>query len=201
MTLPPPPPPLPEETMASTVTPAATTGTHIFKIEGYNMIKSSHGTGTRVESPKFQAAGHTWTISLYPNGSTKKNLGLSLHDDDAAVGDAVVQATVCFSFCSADSADSTTASSYPMSFYVGSMHCCTILSNWDMLWSYIEDDSLTIRCDITVVEKTAVNLGIICNCNDDLCKRHHVATTSGNEDHNKKAASSKPRLFGCFRYN
>jgi hypothetical protein len=49
---------------------------------------------------------------------------------------------------------------------------------------FLKDDCLAVRCDITVVEKSAVmdelvkaadmeRMGMLCKCKDDLCKRHH----------------------------
>lgn len=44
------------------------TGTHLLRIRGYSTVEKVLPHGKSVESPKFRAGGHTWTLEYYPNG-------------------------------------------------------------------------------------------------------------------------------------
>ncbi|KAK3119170.1 hypothetical protein QOZ80_9BG0715080 [Eleusine coracana subsp. coracana] len=44
------------------------TGTHLLHIREYSTIENNLPHGRCIESPKFRAGGHTWTVEYYPNG-------------------------------------------------------------------------------------------------------------------------------------
>ncbi|KAK3125098.1 hypothetical protein QOZ80_7BG0599930 [Eleusine coracana subsp. coracana] len=76
-----------------TATSRTTTGSHILKFEGYELIKKMHSDGQYVASCRFEAADHTWKIYFYPNGRRNdssyftsndvSSLVLVLDDDDS----------------------------------------------------------------------------------------------------------------------
>jgi len=57
---------------ASSITTAASTGSHMLKINGYSAAKQLLITGSHAKSCEFEAAGHTWCIFYYPNGTERK---------------------------------------------------------------------------------------------------------------------------------
>ncbi|XP_021321829.1 BTB/POZ and MATH domain-containing protein 5 [Sorghum bicolor] len=57
---------------ASSITTVASTGSHMLKINGYSAAKQLLITGSHAKSCEFEAAGHTWCIFYYPNGTERK---------------------------------------------------------------------------------------------------------------------------------
>ncbi|GJN13117.1 hypothetical protein PR202_ga31453 [Eleusine coracana subsp. coracana] len=154
------PPGLSVSTIAATVTTA--TGCHMLKFEGYNLLKKMHRNCKAVLSCTFEAAGYTWRIYFYPNSDSQYepttdyvSLFLMLDDDAAA----------------------TSADIHPEFIKRGKLE--------SRLSGFLKDDSFAIRCDITVLNKSAVKaptvqasdlekLGIVCDGTDDLCKGYHL---------------------------
>ena len=188
------------EVSVSTVTATATsTGHHMLKIEGYKHLKDIHRNGSCFESCRFEAAGHTWKICCYPNGNRRDAAGcislfLARDDDEDKEGESagVVHAEFRFALVYPRSrllpwppyAKSTTCTYPSPNSSWGFPGFITVkgLENT----GFLKDDCFTVRCDITVVEKSAVKdelvkaadmarLGMLCKCKDDLCKRHHRA--------------------------
>uniref|UniRef100_A0A0D9XUE3 MATH domain-containing protein n=1 Tax=Leersia perrieri TaxID=77586 RepID=A0A0D9XUE3_9ORYZ len=172
-----------EEITTSTITSTATTGTHMLKIDSYNMIEKSHLVGNYIESPMFDAVGHTWRIHFYPYGKTIAHKGnstvsIKLH------GGATIVANIKFSMVGSWMPYSTCCKARFSSGYM-TRSFKFIGSEQMRLSGYVKDDSFAIRCDITIVENAAVldpvvapadleRLGMVCKCKDELCKRHHV---------------------------
>ncbi|CAN6230036.1 unnamed protein product [Urochloa humidicola] len=57
---------------ASAISATATTGVHVIKLSGYSYAKQFLGIGECVESAVFEAAGHSWRVDVYPNGSVEE---------------------------------------------------------------------------------------------------------------------------------
>ncbi|KAK3127123.1 hypothetical protein QOZ80_7AG0568620 [Eleusine coracana subsp. coracana] len=174
-----------------TATSRTTTGSHILKFEGYELIKKMHSDGQYVASCRFEAADHTWKIYFYPSGrrndssyfsSNDVSLVLVLDDD---TDDGRVQADVKFSLLrrrGQPHSKSFTGTFWNKMQTSGPESSFIERSKLERRSSgFLEDDCFTVRCDITVLEKWAVkafDLGVVCDFTDDLCKRHHVVKTS-----------------------
>uniref|UniRef100_A0A0D9XUD8 MATH domain-containing protein n=1 Tax=Leersia perrieri TaxID=77586 RepID=A0A0D9XUD8_9ORYZ len=97
-------PQMEEVITTSTITSTETTGSHMLKINGYKTIRNSHCVSEYIESARFNAAGHTWSILFYPHGKTNKDIfdttsyvSLKLHDGADIARDDTVHANVKFS--------------------------------------------------------------------------------------------------------
>ncbi|TVU38988.1 hypothetical protein EJB05_12386, partial [Eragrostis curvula] len=201
---PPPPPGVSVSTIAATAT--ASTGCHMLKFEGYKLLKKMHSDGQYVRSCAFEAAGHTWRIYCYPNNRYSGNSYISLSLVLDSFGAMNVQAEVKFSLLRrrgqprSRSIVATFRYGEPLGFdrFISSGKLESRRSG------FLEDDCLAVRCDITVLEKSAEQattavqardlelLGIVCDCTDELCKRHHVRATP------PEPRKSFLKLF-CFR--
>ena len=162
------------------------------------------GNGSYIESSASKVGGHTWTIRCYLNGSKKEDAGfvsLFLHlcsDPDAAV----VLAECEFALVrhqgtppayAHQGKPSTTSHGLrsDTGVYGGKGGTC----GWGLSWfisveeleqsMFLRDDCLAVQCTVSVVrertvkEKTVLagdmaRLGMLCKCDDDLCKRHHA---------------------------
>lgn len=62
-----------DDRFASAIVAGGASGFHVLRIEGYSGTKFTIPNGQDVESRPFQIAGHTWTISYYPNGDCPGN--------------------------------------------------------------------------------------------------------------------------------
>ncbi|RCV13171.1 hypothetical protein SETIT_2G326200v2 [Setaria italica] len=185
----------------STVAAAVSaTETHMLKIEGYKRLEDMHCTGKFLESSRFQVAGHAWKIHFYPNGDFRENAGfVSLYlnlDDDAAVPAKDVRAEVTFSLVRRPGAPASLLPPHSESFTITYNRAKAVTrrgvakfiakQKLDWFSGYLRDDCVAVRCDITVVEKSAAKegeavqerdvevLGLACHCKDELCKRHHA---------------------------
>ncbi|GJN32402.1 hypothetical protein PR202_gb20910 [Eleusine coracana subsp. coracana] len=180
---------LPVSTIAATTTTA--TGCHMLKFEGYKLLKKMYGNGQYVASCRFEAAGHTWTIYCYPNSYSQYEsdyvyLFLVL-DDDAAATDAAIHAEVKFSLLRRRGRPHSRS----VTGFFGKRYSMLGFSKFikrgklESRLSGFLDDCFAVRCDITVLNKSAVKaptvqasdlekLGIVCDCTDDLCKGYHV---------------------------
>lgn len=172
----------------------------MLKIDGYTRIANIHGmVGNFVESSKFTVAGHTWSILCYPNGRTCPgfvSVALKLHhivDDDAIPRASQAQAEVRFSLVPQHHYGLTLPLGEPHEkrftrvFYSGvteGFDRFVVRKELEKSW-YLKDDGFAIRCDIAVVNKLVVKepvvrpadlerLGMVCNCNDDMCTLHHT---------------------------
>uniref|UniRef100_A0A0D9XUE2 Uncharacterized protein n=1 Tax=Leersia perrieri TaxID=77586 RepID=A0A0D9XUE2_9ORYZ len=121
------------------------------------------------------------------------SVGLKLHGgrNAAAAGDLVV-VNVTFSVLRRHRGSSSSSSAgkkpYKRSCSMYFRYCSMesyyhmfIVTTGDLNRSYrryIKEDSIVIRCDLTVVEKTVVNLGIICKCNEESCRHYHASRTT-----------------------
>ena len=167
----------------------------MLKVEGSKHLKGMHRNGSYFESCRFEAAGHTWKLRCYPNGYDKEAAGyisLFLVRDEVEEEEESVSGGVHAKY--------ELALVYPRSrllpwppydsdsrvrtFRHGLGFPQFISVKWLELLGFLKDDCIAVRCDITVVEKSAVKdefvkaadmarLGMLCKCKDDLCKRHH----------------------------
>lgn len=58
---------------ASAIISGEASGYHVLRIEDYSRIKSTVPNGELVESRRFRAAEHTWSVRYYPNGHLSEN--------------------------------------------------------------------------------------------------------------------------------
>nr|CAB3488573.1 unnamed protein product [Digitaria exilis] len=154
-------PPLPSTSAISATT---TTWVHVIKLRGYSHAKRLLDTGERVTSAVFQAAGHSWQVHVYPNGGNAEcrpgSIALYLELVGNSKGD-VVTAELRFSLLrhgaklvSLSSAhDGGRRTDAPVTFNAD-------VAGWGIedvgthgelhKPEYLEDDTILIRCDITV---------------------------------------------------
>ncbi|RLN35187.1 BTB/POZ and MATH domain-containing protein 2-like [Panicum miliaceum] len=175
-------------TVAATV---SATETHVLKIEGYRRLKAMHGTCKCLESSRFQVAGHTWKICCYPNGDFRENAGfVSLHLELDEPGPPPPRTSSPRSRAPASLLPPHSGSFTTTYNKVGIRRrgFGRFLANQKLDWfsGYLRDDCVAARCDITVVEKSPAReevahqarvvemLGLVCDCKDELCKRHHA---------------------------
>ncbi|KAF2910780.1 hypothetical protein DAI22_11g126625 [Oryza sativa Japonica Group] len=157
--------PTEEDVTVSTVSTTATTGCHMLKIDGYTRIANMHG----------------WTCPGFVSVS------LTLHHITQA------QAEVRFSLVPQHHYGLTLPLGEPHEkrftrvFYSGvteGFDRFVVRKELEKSW-YLKDDGFAIRCDIAVVNKLVVKepvvrpadlerLGMVCNCNDDMCTLHHT---------------------------
>ncbi|GJN25577.1 hypothetical protein PR202_gb13422 [Eleusine coracana subsp. coracana] len=141
----------------SIVSARSETGWHVLKVEGYSKIKGVLGIGRHIKSGSFNVGWRSWNIKCYTGGVNKENaswmcVALNL-DNPAASGDVMV----CFSFSLLDHAGE------PIPAYTTTSTAC-IYSSTNYSWgftkfiertvlesSWLNSDSFSIRCDITVV--------------------------------------------------
>lgn len=200
--VPPPPPP-----SASKISFTASRGCHIMKLSRYWLTMLLSGNGTPVESGEFKVAGHTWRIRCYPNGKeSDRYISLLLELASEATK---VHAGFCFSLLpkgklTAEPHDDASATARTV--FKG-MHdswgFTAFMTHEDLETNrYLKDDSVFIRCDITVMNKSPVRkphdiekLQLLCDCKDDLCKNVHreAATSSRRGCH-----MIKKMLLGCL---
>ncbi|XP_044336598.1 BTB/POZ and MATH domain-containing protein 1-like [Triticum aestivum] len=125
------------------------TGSHVFRIHGYKQVRKTVPNGSAVESPAFDVGGHRWKVQCYPNGDRKEadgstsifltslgnataefKLSVLDHDGEPSVNGAVQQER------------------YSANGYWG----------WTKFLDkenpnhtkHLEDDCLTVLCDVTV---------------------------------------------------
>ena len=144
---------------ASMCTPRTFRGTHTFKIVGYSLHRGL-GVGRYVRSATFDVGGYLWRIEYYPDAEMEMKNGdfasvsLELVSTDA-------QARAFFEIRLVDQANKLPPSSVlsrkkPLVFRSNPP---TYMSE-DFLQpsAYLQDDSLVVECDITVLKESEVAL-------------------------------------------
>ncbi|CAL5029389.1 unnamed protein product [Urochloa decumbens] len=155
------PPPLPLPS-ASSISATATSGVHIVKLSGYSHAKQLLGTGECIKSAVFKAAGHSWRVKVYPNGADDKcgpgsiALFLSLVGGKSKPH---VRAKFQFNLVRhgsklASAPDGGIVTKAPVTFNAGKR-------DWGFqdeglggkleCPEYLKDDTILIRCDVTVI--------------------------------------------------
>ncbi|KAK3127982.1 hypothetical protein QOZ80_7AG0580990 [Eleusine coracana subsp. coracana] len=178
----------------STIAATESTGCHVLKFSGYREAKTVTCTGTYLKSAKFDAAGHSWRIVIYPNGNLEEcdpgciSLGLMLDSDSKDV-----EASVHISFVRHGA--KLTANPHG-----GRVTAMPVIFKSRMAYqgfrndgkeelqdeAYIKDGAILIRCDITVFNKPAVvkqrqghalqaMMELFCDCDEQHCNNLHVA--------------------------
>ncbi|CAN6230035.1 unnamed protein product [Urochloa humidicola] len=153
---------------ALAISATATTGVHVIKLSGYSHAKQLLGTGECVESAVFKAAGHSWRVKVYPNGALEEcgpgsiALFLALASGKSK---ADVRAMLQFSLVRhgskllASAPDSGRVTEAPVTFDAEER-------DWGFEGEdlggkledpeYLKDDTILIRCDITVLNDPTV---------------------------------------------
>uniref|UniRef100_A0A8I6WEF5 BTB domain-containing protein n=2 Tax=Hordeum vulgare subsp. vulgare TaxID=112509 RepID=A0A8I6WEF5_HORVV len=141
----------------SLCTPSVVRGTHTFKIVGYNLQRGI-GVGRYLSSTPFNISGYFWRIEYYPDGEMEMKHGdyASISLDFASTNSEV---RASFEVRLVDQAKKLAplvvlSQNMPIVFRT---HPPTYVGK-DFLqpWAYLQDDSLVIECDITVVEESKV---------------------------------------------
>ncbi|XP_062195251.1 BTB/POZ and MATH domain-containing protein 4-like [Phragmites australis] len=184
--------------VCTAVATAAATKCYMFKIEGYKRIKTMHGNGKGLESCAFEVAGHTWRIQFFPDGNKKENAGyvslfLKLEDltDDAGNDDVLAEvqlSLVRHRGKGKPAACQPYSKTYTSTFNMGNKvwGFPLFIKREDLEKSeFLKDGCFAVRCDLAVLNKSVdvqeqaaqagdlERLNIVCDCKDDLCKRHH----------------------------
>jgi speckle-type POZ protein len=137
------------------VAPVVGSGSHILRIEGYSATKGL-GNGRYIESEVFVAAGHSWRLRYYPDGTEYPEVSHSICFGLAYADVREVEAKFTTSLL--DRAGnrvpsySRTARSEVYKQY--SLTVCELIERSDLEGSvYLKDDAFTVRCDVALVKK------------------------------------------------
>ncbi|CAM0957823.1 unnamed protein product [Alopecurus aequalis] len=144
---------------ASMCTPCTVRGTHTFKIAGYSLHRGL-GVGRYVRSATFDVGGYLWRIEYYPDAEMEMKNGdyasvsLELVSTDA-------QARAFFEVRLVDQANKL-----PPSVVLCRKKPLVFRSNPPTYMSedflqpsaYLQDDSLVVECDITVLKQSELAL-------------------------------------------
>ncbi|KAI4981565.1 hypothetical protein ZWY2020_022057 [Hordeum vulgare] len=183
---------------ASTISTTATTGgCHLLKITGYSQSKQLPD-GTNLRSCEFEAAGRSWCIEYVPRPPKKAEyVALALELITEGVGQPI-NTTVRFTLVPHHGKpEPATAPHYRSGrsrFHrtgvdrKGAYWFYPFIT-WEGLEGsgYLVDDCFSVRCDIHVIDTSAVadevvqahdleRMGLACSCTDDLCKRRHASS-------------------------
>ncbi|XP_066391877.1 BTB/POZ and MATH domain-containing protein 3-like [Miscanthus floridulus] len=191
-----------EEVSVSTVAAMAVATDHLMlKLQGYSWLKAMHGeNGSYIESSAFEVGGHTWRIRCYLNGNNMEDAGfVSLYLN--LCSDSVVHAEYEFALVRHQGTppayghqDTLSKKSLGLRTFGGKDNNPgwgrpRFISVKKLERSrFLKDDCFAVRCTVTVVQERTVKekvvvqahdmarlgLGILCKCDDDLCKRHHA---------------------------
>ncbi|KAL6843280.1 hypothetical protein ACP4OV_026993 [Aristida adscensionis] len=167
-------------TTVSRCSPEKTRGRHVFEIDGYSMLKGL-GVGNFVQSGTFAVGGYDWAIRFYPDGSSDYyDSDYSYSDSDEDDEDNKGYVSVFLALLTKDASvralydmrllnPATTGHLLPPS-------CSTkmkpkLFEGEDSTWGIgkfrkksdleasedLQDDSLKIQCDVTVILGTPVS--------------------------------------------
>ncbi|CAN6363482.1 unnamed protein product [Urochloa humidicola] len=142
---------------ASTGFAETVTGWHVHTVESYSQIKGL-GIARRIKSSNFLVGGHTWCVTLFPDGYSEEtsdciSLGLRLEDRGGTDSDIAVQAKCSFLDEVGEPIPYSTRTSNLWVFHsVGrSRNFVPSVKREDMESWYVRDDKLCVRCDVTVI--------------------------------------------------
>ncbi|XP_051229129.1 BTB/POZ and MATH domain-containing protein 3-like [Lolium perenne] len=181
---------------SSTITAVADTSAsacHLLRIKDYSRTKLLLGNGMAARSPEFKAGGYTWCISYYPNGVSNEDAdGISLLVQfitakyDAIVVDANVRLTL-LPHHGKPAPPTPHCVSFSRAFKQWRASGQRFITREELESSgYLVDDCFAVRCDVDVIRTVAVvdpvvplldleRMGLLCSCEDDLCKRRHAS--------------------------
>ncbi|CAM0148164.1 unnamed protein product [Urochloa decumbens] len=154
----------------STVSVETVTGWHVLKVERYSQLKGvGIGNGEHIKSGTFSVGGHRWHIRIFlncvdqPGNADWVFAGLYLGSSSN-----VVKAWPTFSVLNPDgmparrltSSTGMQARTFPSS---SQWSCSTYdcIKRAELESSYIKDDSLQIRCDVTVFKEIGVETATV----------------------------------------
>lgn len=143
------------------------TVTHHLRIGHYSAVDSALPRGKCVGSEPFRAGGHRWELCYYPNGHANSKSGgasVSLRLLDNRFLGTAADATAAYKVAILDGQgnvacadDDVTPSDYSVRRRRGTSAIWSDVAKdkADMLRRCLEDDGLSVRCDVTVfsVEK------------------------------------------------
>ncbi|CAN6236656.1 unnamed protein product [Urochloa humidicola] len=197
---------------ASAISVTATTGVHVIKLSRYSHAKQLLGTGECVESAVFETAGHSWRVDVYPNGGNKECAPGSIALFLVLVSESEDEVHAHFQFSLVRHGRKLTAE---VLRDAGTDEPATFNGDTDA-WGYedaigdrgdlddpeyLKDDTILIRCDITVLNDPAVErrdieaLDLLCDCNNALCANLHLHDSSNNTKKKKTKASQSPEVM------
>ncbi|XP_071680213.1 BTB/POZ and MATH domain-containing protein 1-like [Lolium perenne] len=142
----------------SMCTPQTTQGTHVFDIFGYiqhrNMAVSNY-----IRSGSFSIGGHDWYIVLFPDGIKKNPNCIVIALFHHAKGAAKVRASYDLRLVNQTSRLGSSVRKQTMEFdtvHLFATLLCRNRSEFEKL-TYIQDDRLTIECNVTVFKEPHVS--------------------------------------------
>ncbi|KAF3336302.1 BTB/POZ and MATH domain-containing protein 2 [Carex littledalei] len=150
---------------ASAIQTETITGSHLFKIYGYSLIKGI-GIGEAIKSDMFTVGGYNWIINFYPDGDTNDDkifISIYLQLESEATD---VKARITFTILQQNGAASNLSKTIPV---------CTLKSTSDTsykLWGYsqfakktefeasehLKDDTFTVKCIVSVLKGTKLEV-------------------------------------------
>ncbi|WVZ50332.1 hypothetical protein U9M48_001592 [Paspalum notatum var. saurae] len=153
--------------MTTTIASTTATGSHVLKVEGYSKIEGMIGYGRSIDSGAFSVGGHSWRIKCYVDGdswvtSAYVSVFLRLEDDHpAGADDSAVDARLQFSLLDQQpggDGEPYTKPSQRDTFSKHSRSCgydrFIAAKDLDSSSPFLKDDTLLIRCDVTVLKQT-----------------------------------------------
>ncbi|XP_073367612.1 BTB/POZ and MATH domain-containing protein 3-like [Aegilops tauschii subsp. strangulata] len=172
------------------------TGSHVFRIHGYKQIRKTVPNGTVVESPAFDVGGHRWKVQCYPNGDRKEADG-STSIFLTSLGDATAEFKL--SVLDHDGEPSVNGAvqqqRYSANRYWGWIK---FLDKENPNHNkHLEDDCLTILCDVTVDPGLRAQAEVAAAPPFDL--RGQLAEALWNKHPADVEARPSPRTGGCWR--
>ncbi|KAF7063701.1 hypothetical protein CFC21_070200 [Triticum aestivum] len=137
---------------------------YVLKVDGYSRAKALLKSGQCVNSDLFSVGGHDWAVGYYPNGDDDDCtdfISLFLSFESAVAED--VKAKFTFSVLDENGEPVPSYShTFPLDTFLSkgdNLGCRNFIKKADLEASaHIRDDSLTIKCDLTVIhdEETIV---------------------------------------------
>ncbi|CAL4983178.1 unnamed protein product [Urochloa decumbens] len=152
----------------STVSVETVTGWHVLKVERYSQLKGvGIGNGEHIKSGTFSVGGHRWHIRIFLNCVDQPGIadwvfaGLYLGSSSN-----VVKAWPTFSVLNPDGKPArrlTSSTGMQARTFSSSSLSCTYdcIKRAELESSYIKDDSLQIRCDVTVFKEIRVETATV----------------------------------------
>jgi hypothetical protein len=164
----------------------------------------AQGDARHIESSAFEVGGHTWRIVCYLNGNTKEDAGfVSLYLKNLCNDSVVVLAEYELALVRHQGTPPATAYGHQQGTLIKKSEGLRTFGGDNCGWGhrkfisvkelersrFLKDDCFAVRCTVTVVEERTtveekvvvpahdmarLGLGMLCECDDDLCKRDHA---------------------------
>ncbi|XP_078148308.1 BTB/POZ and MATH domain-containing protein 2-like isoform X1 [Carex rostrata] len=150
---------------ASAIRTETITGSHVFQIYGYSLIKGI-GIGKKIKSDIFTVGGYNWIIIFYPDGKTndeKEFISIFLQLESKATK---VKARTTFTILQQNGASSNLSRTMPVQTFKSTRD--TSYPSWGYLKfakqtefeasEHLKDDTFTVKCIISVLKGTKLEV-------------------------------------------